>query len=293
MGIRRRAVTDFRVMFESVPNLYLVLDPDFNILAASKPYKDIPNKDDLRQLIKSETVKSIPIVSGHGQLQYIIHRNARNEEADVFSRSVTHDLRNPVNAIIGFSSYLLNRSTLGDTEKDYLNEIHDSAKKMERLINDLLILSQASHREIKHESVNLSEIVKSIARSLQKQYPERQVDWQIEDDLSVSGDSHLMQIALENLINNAWKYTSKTELAKIEFSALDDRTYFIRDNGVGFPENKSDLLFTPFTRLHAESDFPGTGIGLTTVKRIIDRHSGHVWAESNPQAGTTFYMRLS
>jgi len=215
-----------------------------------------------------------------------------NEELDAFSRSVSHDLRNPVNAICGFSSILLKHTNLDANQKDFLNEIYFSARKMENLIDNLLILSQAARHEINHETINISSIVKTIVKSLRKLHPNRNVQFSIQDDVSISGDAHLIHIAFENLIHNAWKYTSKTTQAHIEFAAMDNKTFYVKDNGVGFPSTKAHKLFTPFTRLHSENDFPGTGIGLTTVKRIIDRHGGRVWAESDSSNGATFYVAL-
>lgn len=215
-----------------------------------------------------------------------------NEELDAFSRSVSHDLRNPVNAIMGFSSVLLKHTHFDLTEKDYLNEIHHSAKKMDHLIHDLLVLSQATRRDIRHERINLSALIHIITSTLRRQHPKRIVDVKIQENIFINGDSHLLQIAFENLMNNAWKYTSKCAGASIEFARLDEKTYYVKDNGVGFPINKINKLFTPFSRLHAETEFPGTGIGLTTVKRIIDRHGGRVWAENNAEQGATFYVTL-
>lgn len=213
-----------------------------------------------------------------------------NEELDAFNRSVSHDLRNPVAVIQGYSSILVKQADIQPRYKECLNEIQQSAKKMEHLINDLMLLSQSSKHELMLETIDLSALINTMTAALVKQHPNRQVEFCIQEGVTIQGDVRLLTIAFENLINNAWKYTCKTEKALISFGTIDAHTYFVRDNGVGFPKDKADTLFMPFTRLHAQHEFDGTGVGLTTVKRIIERHSGRVLAEGNENQGAVFYI---
>lgn len=270
-------------------------DDDLRLKLLREGAQDYVKKPFLHDELKVRISNLINLKKAKDEIKHKIDElTTANEELDAFSRTVSHDLRSPVNSIIGFSSILLKNSILGANEKDYLGEIYTSARKMEELINDLLMLSQATRRELNHHPINLSNVVKDIVSTLHKQHPHRQVDFSIQDDISVVGDAHLIPIAIENLIHNAWKYTSKIAHAIIEFgTTTDSNTFFIKDNGVGFPQTKSDKLFAPFSRLHTETEFPGTGIGLTTVKRIIERHGGRVWAESEPSKGATFYVAMS
>lgn len=269
-------------------------DDDLRLKLLREGAQDYVKKPFMHEELKARISNLIHLKKAKDEIkQKIEELMTANEELDAFSRTVSHDLRNPVNSIIGFSSILLKNSILGPNEKDYLNEIYSSAKKMEELINDLLTLSHATRKEINHHPINLSTLVKSIVSSLHKQHPHRKVEFSIQDNISIFGDAHLIPIAFENLIHNAWKYTSKIAHAFIEFGTTDNQTVYIKDNGIGFPPTKIDKLFAPFSRLHNETEFPGTGIGLTTVKRIIDRHGGRVWAESEPNKGATFYVALT
>lgn len=166
---------------------------------------------------------------------------------------------------------------------------------MGQLIEDLLHLSRISRREMKREMVDLSQIARQIAENLAEQNPQRQVELEIAPNLMVRADASLMTIALENLLSNAYKFTSRCEQAHIQFGVdghADETAYFIRDNGAGFDMAYADKLFVPFQRLHSEQEFPGTGIGLATVSRIINRHGGRIWSESEVNHGTTFYFTL-
>ena len=218
-----------------------------------------------------------------------------NKELDAFSYSISHDLRNPLQAIAGFTQLLLDDFKFDDEAREYLTDILTSSRRMEELINDLLTFSKAIRSSIDLELVDLSEIAREILTMLHNQHPERVVKVDIQDNMIAKCDSHLIKILLENVLSNAWKYTSKTDNAKIEFGIIPgtEPTYFVRDNGVGFEQSKADKLFTPFSRLHAEKDFPGTGIGLAIVKRIIERHEGNITVKSSPGKGTTFYMTLT
>lgn len=222
---------------------------------------------------------------------------AANKELEAFSYSVSHDLRAPLRGIDGFSLALLEdyADKLDEDGKDYLQRVRAATQRMGALIDDLLNLSRVTRTEMKLQRADLSAIVQSIAAELQKTQPERQAEFRIEEGVQASVDSHLIRITLENLLGNAWKFTSKRESAWIEFGRThcDGKlTYYIRDNGAGFDPAYADRLFGAFQRLHDKSDFPGTGVGLATVQRIIHRHGGRIWAESAVERGATFYFTL-
>jgi len=222
---------------------------------------------------------------------------ASNKELEAFSYSVSHDLRAPLRGIDGFSEALLDdyRDKLDATGKNYLERIRAGTQRMGSLIDDMLKLSRVSRAELKRESIDLSEMVQAILLTVRQNNPARDVKVSIQKDIIIDGDRHLLEIALTNLIDNAWKFTGKTKNARIEFGTLlkDGKpVIFIRDNGVGFDMAYVGKLFGAFQRLHKIAEFPGTGIGLATVKRIITRHGGEVWAESEVGKGATFYFTL-
>ena len=229
--------------------------------------------------------------------QRVNELNAANHELESFSYSVSHDLRSPLRGIEGFS-HLLGEDCghlLDAQGKEYISLIHTSCMRMEAIIDDLLNLAHVARREMQREHVDLSHIVQEVARELQKNNPGRQVEFIIPPRLTAFGDQRLLQLALENLLNNAWKFTGTRECARIEFATLEEteRTvYCVRDNGVGFDPARADRLFRAFQRLHSGTQFPGTGIGLAIVQRIIDRHGGAVWAESESGKGATFFFTL-
>lgn len=222
---------------------------------------------------------------------------ALNQEMEAFSYTVSHDLRTPLRALDGFSQVLLEdyRDALDEEGQYLLDRIRAASQHMGQLIDDLLNLSRLSRGEIRRERVNLSALAQSIVADLQEALPQRQVEVAIQPDLEVNGDPRLLNVLLGNLLNNAWKFTRGCDPARIEFGrqADGDRTvYFVRDNGVGFDNAFVGKLFNAFQRLHPESDFEGNGIGLVTVKRIVHRHGGQVWAEGAINAGATFYFTL-
>jgi PAS domain S-box len=222
---------------------------------------------------------------------------AANKELEAFSYSVSHDLRAPLRSIDGFSEALLEdyRDKLDATGKNYLERIRAGTQHMGSLIDDMLKLSQINRVEFKRESVDLSKMVQTILLTVRQNNPARNVKVSIQKDIIIDGDRHLLEIALTNLIDNAWKYTGKTKKARIEFGTLlkDGKpVMFIRDNGVGFDMSYVNKLFGAFQRLHTKDEFAGTGIGLATVKRIITRHGGGVWAEGEVGKGATFYFTL-
>jgi PAS domain S-box-containing protein len=222
---------------------------------------------------------------------------ATNNELEAFSYSVSHDLRAPLRSIDGFSLALLEdyEEKLDAGGKDNLHRVRAATQRMGVLIDDLLNLSRVTRTEMKLQRVDLSAIGRSIAADLKNTRPERRSEFSVQEDLEAYADSHLMRIALENLIGNAWKFTSKRESACIEFGKTHcngSLAYFVRDNGAGFDPARAERLFGAFQRLHDANDFPGTGVGLATVQRIIHRHGGRIWAESAVERGATFYFTL-
>ncbi|MCE8429083.1 MAG: PAS domain S-box protein [Candidatus Methanoperedens sp.] len=222
---------------------------------------------------------------------------AANKELEAFSYSVSHDLRAPLRSIDGFSQALLEDygGVLDAQAKDYLTRVRSASQRMSQLIDDMLVLSRVTRREMKRSAVDLSALANMIAAELLKAQPQRRVEFNISPGLVVNGDAELLRAMLENLLGNAWKFTSTRQSATIEFGVKDldgKPSYFVRDNGVGFDMAYASKLFQAFQRLHLQTDFPGTGIGLATVKRIINRHGGRIWAESEAGKGATFYFNL-
>jgi signal transduction histidine kinase len=222
---------------------------------------------------------------------------AANKELEAFSYSVSHDLRAPLRGIDGFSLALLEdyADKLDADGKDYLHRVRAATQRMGMLIDDMLNLARVARTEVRVEKSDLGALARSVASELQKTQPERSVEFRIEDGLEAFVDSHLIRIALENLLGNAWKFTSKRESCCIEFgrTSRDGRlAYYVRDDGAGFDPAYASRLFGAFQRLHDKSDFPGTGVGLATVQRIIHRHGGRIWAESAVERGATFYFTL-
>ena len=223
--------------------------------------------------------------------------DAANRELEAFAYSVSHDLRAPLRSIAGFSHVLQEDyfHRLDEEGKDALSRILSATEKMGRLIDDLLNLSRLTRTEMRRQRLNMSVLARKIAEAKKNGQPERDVEFVIEDDLYVEGDDHLLNVALENLMGNAWKFTGKRKLARIEIGSVEmegEPTYFVRDNGTGFDMAYAGKLFQPFQRMHAMNEFPGTGIGLATVKRIIERHGGRVWIEGETGKGATVYFTL-
>jgi signal transduction histidine kinase len=222
---------------------------------------------------------------------------ASNRELEAFSYSVSHDLRAPLRGIDGFSQALLEdyADQLDKQGRNYLQRVRAASQRLEHIIDDMLILSRVTRREMRRKPVNLSTIAQEIAVELQANRPERQVSFAIAPELVVKADPSLMRLALENLLENAWKFTSKHATARIEVGVTvnnGERAYYVRDDGAGFNMAYVGKLFGAFQRLHPISDFGGTGIGLATVQRIILRHGGRVWAEGTEEQGATFYFTL-
>ena len=221
-----------------------------------------------------------------------------NKELESFAYSVSHDLRAPLRHISGFTDLLMKdiAGKLDDKGKRYFFHIHDGAEKMSRLIDDLLNISRISRQEIQRTEVYVSEIAASIVTKLREVYPSRSVDVDIKGALTAFADRGLIELVLSNLIENAWKFTAKTEHARIEFGTVDQdgkTMYYVRDNGSGFDQQYAGKMFWPFHRLHSEDAFEGTGIGLAIVDRIIRLHGGKVWAEGIEGKGATIYFSLA
>jgi len=217
-----------------------------------------------------------------------------NQELEAFSYSVSHDLRAPLGAIDGFSKALAGKleGQADEKARHYLSRIQAGVQKMEQLIEALLGLSRVAREPLRLTPVDLSALARETLEGLQMQQPHREVATRVQEGLVAQGDARLLRIVMENLLGNAWKFTSKVEQPCIEVGRQDAKVFFVRDNGVGFDMTYADKLFSVFQRLHTEAEFPGTGIGLATVRRIVARHQGRVWAESQPGHGTTFYFTL-
>lgn len=220
-----------------------------------------------------------------------------NKELEAFCYSVSHDLRAPLRGIDGFSQALLEDyyEKVDETGRDYLTRVRTATQHMGRLIDDLLKLSRLTKTEMRQEPVLLSGIVTKIIDSLKNNEPDRSVECVVQEGITVNGDPYLIEIAMENLLNNAWKFTGKTPSPKIQFGMTQKdglNVYYIKDNGVGFDMTYSAKLFGAFQRLHSSEEFSGTGIGLVTAQRIIHRHGGRIWAEAEPNKGATFFFTI-
>ena len=258
-----------------------VRDEAGNIVAMLEIVKDITERKQLEEDLKRKTVEL----------------EALNKELESFSYSVSHDLRAPLRSIDGFSQALLEdyAEILNTQGKDYLQRVRTATQRMAEIIDALLELSRVIRSKIRFEQVDLSQMAQKIARELQERQPERQVNFVITPGLIANGDARLLKLVLENLLGNAWKFTGKQPHAKIEFGFMGstgESVYFVRDNGAGFDKAYADKLFSAFRRLHSADEFSGIGIGLATVKRIIHRHGGRVWAEGEVGKGATFYFTL-
>jgi len=227
-----------------------------------------------------------------------IELNAMIEELEAFSYTVAHDLRAPLARIDGFSQALLEFQSdkLDDEGKRYLQRVRTSAQRMCGLVDELMSLSRVTRAEMRRERVDLSALALSVGADLKQRDLSREMELTVQPDLWASGDAGLLHSALFNLLENAWKFTSKRPSARVEFGAVEKNgtpVYFVRDDGAGFDMACSQRLFQAFQRLHAASEYAGNGIGLATVARIVKRHGGRVWAEGSIGRGATFYFSLS
>ncbi len=264
------------------------------VRAIGQPYRD-----------RGKVVKIVGVfqdITGPRQIAEELKRNrdhlaAANKELEAFAYSVSHDLRAPLRSIDGFSRIVLEdcAAKLDDDGRDSLNRIRAATQRMAHLIDDLLNLSRITRAELRREAVDLSALARAVAAELQRQEPDRRAALVVADGVVANGDPHLLRVVLENLLGNAWKFAGKRADARIEFGTVqqDGQTnYFVRDNGAGFDAKYAGKLFGAFQRLHSSADFPGTGIGLATVQRIVHRHGGSVRAEGEVNKGATFYFNL-
>ncbi len=272
----RKNGTSFPVEFMVTP-----ITEGNNILGAVLVFRDITERKQAEDDLK----------------RYASELEIANKELEAFSYSVSHDLRAPLRGIDGFSLAVLEDygEKLDEQGKSYLNRIRKSSQLMGLLIDDMLKLSRTTRAEIHLEEVNLSEMAQSIAEELKQAQPERTAEFVIFPSVVVKGDKILLSALLRNLLENSWKFTGNIPEACIEFGTFkknDGAVYFVKDNGAGFDMKYADKLFKPFQRLHSQTEYPGTGIGLANVFRIVRRHGGKVWAEGEQDKGATIYFTL-
>ena len=256
--------------------------------------------DELGVLTTSYRKLLMSLKAQHDNLEDIVAQRTRelaasNKELESFSYSVSHDLRSPLRAINGFSQILLedNKDKLDPESLENLQRIIDNTLKMSQLIEDLLTLSRVTSAEIKREKVDLSLLAAESFEMLRHTEPHRQVTVNIESNLEAVGDEQLLKVAMDNLVENSWKYTGKQDSPNIQVGySSSKQAYFVADNGIGFDMKYADKLFQVFQRLNNEPDFQGSGVGLATVQRVIQKHQGNIWAEAESGKGATFYFTL-
>ena len=285
---------------------YIAKSSDLEVLRARvraqlrrKQFED-ENRNIREQLLQKEL--EVAVANSARELAetraaFVEELERKNRELEAFSYSVSHDLRAPLRSIDGFSQLLLedHADKLDAKGRDYLRRVCESAKRMGELIDDLLLLSRVGRAELTRDRIDISGIARAVFEEWQKKDANRSVQVRIAEGLTAKADGRLARVALDNLLGNAWKFTAKVLKPRIEVGVEHKEggaVFFVRDNGAGFDMTYAENLFRPFQRLHEESDFPGTGIGLATVHRIIDRHGGRIWAEGRVGEGATFYFTL-
>jgi PAS domain S-box-containing protein len=228
----------------------------------------------------------------------LVEQEALNRELEAFSYSVSHDLRSPLRTIDGFSQALLEDygDRLDEQGHHLIARVRTAAQRMGSLIDDLLALARVTRADVHRTHVDVTAMATEIAGALSEQEPQRRVDWQIAPRIQVTGDPHLIHAALANLLGNAWKFTSRRDVSVITVQALaagdGESGFAVHDNGAGFDMAHADKLFGAFQRLHGAAEFPGSGIGLATVQRIVHKHGGRLWADAVPDAGASFFLVL-
>ena len=285
---------------------YIAKSSDLEVLCARvraqlrrKQFED-ENRNIREQLLQKE----VEVVAANSARElaeiratFVDELKSKNIELEAFSYSVSHDLRAPLRSIDGFSKLLLAdyAGKLDAKGQEFLHLVRESAQRMGELIDDLLLLSRVGRADLSRDQIDLSDIARGVSEELNKKDPDRHINWCIEDQLLVEADSGLMRVVFDNLLGNAWKFTAKVSAPRIEVGTDQQEgvpVFFVRDNGAGFNMEYAEKLFSPFQRLHTESEFEGTGIGLATVHRIVDRHGGRIWADSAVDHGATFYFTI-
>jgi light-regulated signal transduction histidine kinase (bacteriophytochrome) len=218
-----------------------------------------------------------------------------HHELQSFNYSISHDLKSPLNTIISFCNIIIkdHHENLNTDAQQLFSRVVNATKRMASVLDGLLEISRISRAELKREEFDLSLLVQTLAAEFQAQEPNRKIKFLISKEIKITGDARLLTVVMSNLINNAFKFTANKSEAVIEFGVIDidgNKTYFLRDNGAGFDMRHYGKLFTPFERLHSNSVFAGTGVGLASVQRVIQRHNGDVWAEGSIDIGATFYF---
>ena len=284
--------------------MYLEGDSVINALVLDEPTPAMTrkNRKNTDAVMSKEEPSMDELLRANAELEqrvrdYAAKAEAATKELEGFCYSVSHDLRAPLRSVDGFTHALIESSNdkLDTVEREYLQRVRAASHRMGRLIDDLLHLSRVGRREMRLQATNLSDLAVNVSHDLQTSDPSRHVHFVITPELHGKGDERLLKIVLENLLGNAWKFTGKTQPARIEFGrGVKDGTeaFYVRDNGAGFDMTYADKLFTPFARLHGANEFPGTGIGLAVVQRIINRHGGRLWAEGEPNHGATIWFAL-
>jgi PAS domain S-box-containing protein len=263
----------------------VALDPIHDETGAIRHWVSLKTDVSKRKNIESELNKALENLE-HAYL-----------EIDNFAHTVSHDLKNPINSIAGFGKILhtIYGSKMEPQELELLTLMLDSSNRMKELVQDILDFSEIGLANINRENVSLSKMAREISTALQKNDPSRNVRWVLGENLVAQGDPKYLCFAMENLFGNAWKYSGKNEETVIEFGSIikdGETVYFVRDNGAGFDAENAKTLFQPFQRFHSKNEFPGSGVGLSTVARVIEKHGGRIWAESKPNEGATFYFTL-
>lgn len=255
----------------------------------------VATHEDVSEVIEARSARAL----ADARATLVAELERKNKELEAFSYTVSHDLRTPLRAIDGFSCAILDdySDRLDEMGQNHLKRIRQAAQRMGELIDDILQLSRVTRTEMSLCRVDLSSMARDIVDVLQRQNSDHDVDVVIGEGLVAEADRGMIRIVLENLLGNAWKFTRDVPHPLVEFGAKcaklgDEAAYFVRDNGAGFDMACVDKLFRPFQRLHPEKDFPGTGIGLATIHRVIDRHGGRVWAEGAVGEGASFHFTL-
>ncbi len=297
LSLKFPVTTDKHDMVTHICSLYIDQTDQIN---AQKTIRQ--QHQELLQLNHKLQIKVNEVASLNDNLEVKIAKRTRsleelNHELKTFNYSVSHDLRTPLRSIEGFIQIIIEdySDRFNSEALNYFNRVRAASQRMERLIDDMLSLSRVSQQKLKSSRVNLSSLANEIIQQLQNDDPGREASITIDENMVVDGDEGLLRIMLENLLGNAWKYSHKENKTCVEFSKIqsdNEVQYFIRDNGVGFDMRYADKMYGPFQRLHKQGDFDGTGIGLATVKRILQRHGGRIWAESKPGEGAIFYFVL-